>query len=413
MIYLDTETCGLHGPIVLIQYANGNDGEVKMHSPWKEPIIDTLKIIEEIVYDPEGVVGFNLAFDWFHLCQMYTTLLLMKDSDAILEDCIEEYALAESAARLGPCLKPASALDLMLYARKGPYQSTMARDDISVRKVPTCLAWELAKELEARVVLKDIYFARRKDKKADKWKVLDIKDEEGHVDKNFKNVVLKFHPTSALKALAIDALNLDPNETLIYEKVSLPKKVYPNDKKRGFAPFATAWGSPGNWNGTWPDVIRHHIDHWTYNDLAREYAKLDVVYLQKLHTHFGFPALGDDDSILACMVGAVRWHGYALDKDNLIRLRNKAVEISQAAPTTPAKVKWYVNSLLDPTEELVIKGSTKKVLLEEISEMKADCTTCKGKGCEACKNEGTVVHPAAARAKACLDARKEIGRAHV
>jgi hypothetical protein len=377
-----------------------------MHSPWKSPIIDTLKIIEEIVFEPEGVIGFNLTFDWFHICQMYTTLLLMKDSDAYLEDCIEEYALNEAKARLGPCLKPKSALDLMLFARKGPYQSTMARDDIRIKRVPNCLAWELAKELETRVQLKDIYFARRKDKHAAKWKVLDITDEDGKVNKHFKNVVLKFSATSALKALATDALGLDPNDTMVFSQVSLPKKAFPHDKQRGFAPYATAWGSPGHWNHTWPDYIKHHIDHWTYNAMARTYAELDVIYLQKLRKHFGNPELGDDDSVLACMVGAIRWRGYPLDMDKLKKLREEAVIKSKAAPTTTKKVKWWVNQLMDPAEQLVIKGSTKKIILEEISDLLQGCPQCKEKGCDACNGKGTIRHPAADRAKACLEARK-------
>ncbi len=377
-----------------------------MWSPWEETILDTMKVLEEIINDPEGVVGFNLAFDWFHICKFYTTLLLMSDWNMVLKDCLLEFVENEPKARLGPCCKPKSALDLMLFARKGPYQSTMARKDIIIRRVPNDLAWELAKELEERIKLKDIYFARRKDKTAQKWKVLDCKDKEGRIDPNFKNVVLKFSATSALKALAIDALGLNPDDTLVYQSVSLPKKLYPNEKKRGYAPFALAFGSPSDWNGTWPDYIRFHVDHWTYNPLAREYAKMDVVYLQKLHSHFGQPPLGDDDSILACMVGAVRWRGFAIDRVKLKALLVEAKKTAVAAPTTTKKVKWWVNELMTPEEVLVLKGSTKKTLLEDIANAKAGCPHCKEQGCPICEHTGKVVHPAAVRARACLDARK-------
>lgn len=405
MIYLDTETVGLIGPIVLIQWAH-DDGEVQMFSPWKNTVLDTLKVLEEIIFDPEGICGFNLTFDWFHLCKMYTTLLLLKDHNAWLEDCVLEYALAEPQARFGLCCKPKAALDLMLFARKGPYQSTMKRDPIRIKRVPTSLAWEVARVLEEKVKLKDIYFGKRKDKKADKWKVIDIKDIEGKINTDFKDIELKFAPTSALKALAIDALGLDPNETLIYEKVSLPKKLFPNDKRRGYAPFALAHGEPGNWKETWPDYLHFHNNHWAYNDLAREYAKLDVVYLQKLRAHFGNPPLGDDDSELACAVGAIRWRGYNLDLEKIKILRDKAIIQEKAAPTAPSKVKWWVSEKLDETEKLVMKGSTKKVILEEISKMRADCKDCKGEGCDKCENKGHIPHPAAERAQASLDARK-------
>ena len=94
--------------------------------------------------------GFNLTFDAFHLCQMATTLLLMSDMSAILEDCIDEYAAREPEGRDGPCFKPVRALDLMLHARKGPYQSTMNRGDIRIRRVPSPLSYLLAAELDRR-----------------------------------------------------------------------------------------------------------------------------------------------------------------------------------------------------------------------------------------------------------------------
>ena len=65
VVTLDTETCGLHGMAVLIQYA-WDDGEVNLHSPWTVPIIDTLKLIESFL-ECDGIIGFNLAFDFFHL----------------------------------------------------------------------------------------------------------------------------------------------------------------------------------------------------------------------------------------------------------------------------------------------------------------------------------------------------------
>ena len=406
MIHFDTETCGLHGPIVFLQWAE-DDGPVNLYSPWKEPIIETLKLIEYLVEHKGGVCGFNLAFDWFHICQFYTTLLLLNDSNAILEDCIEEYALKEPEARLGPCLKPVTALDLMLFARKGPYQSTMKRDPIRVRRVPTALAWQVAAELEKRVVIPDIQFARRKDKHAPKWRIIDLKDSEGKPNKDFKDIELKFYPTSALKALAADALKIPPEDILKFDSVSVPKQMCPVDKKRGYAPYALAFGKPGDWNGTWPQYVKYHSDHWTYNQLARTYGSNDVIYLQRLYHHFGDPPPGDDDSILACMVGAVRWHGYRLDSSKLLALKNEAETKKSTIPTAPAKVKWYVTQAMDETEKLVMQGSTKKQILEAVSKMLADCV-CLGEkpDCEICKGTGTIPHPAAARAADCLAARK-------
>ena len=95
MYYFDTETCGLHGPTVLIQYAK-DDSEINLHSVFYEPIKDTLDLIETLTY--EGVIGFNLSFDWFHLCQTYTTLELL-DPNAYPIDIVEEYAIKEKEGK--------------------------------------------------------------------------------------------------------------------------------------------------------------------------------------------------------------------------------------------------------------------------------------------------------------------------
>ena len=235
------------------------------------------------------------------------------------QNIIDELAELEPLGRDGPCLKPVTACDLMLVARRGPYQSTMDRGDIRVKKVPTALAWKLAAELEKRVHLSPIYFARRKDKTASQWTIMDREDEDGEMDENFKDIVLKFAPSSALKALAVDALKIPPEDILRFGDIDVDEKLYPVEV--GYAPFAKAIGHEGNWRGAWPEVIAFHITHWGFDDKARLYAEKDVDYTRRLYKHFGSPSLGDDDSILACMVAAVRWRGFNVDLEKIRKLR--------------------------------------------------------------------------------------------
>lgn len=361
-LYFDCETAGLHGPCTLVQFAVG-DGPVVLHEPWREPIVETIRLFEMFANHPGGVVGFNLSFDWFHVCQMYTTLLLMQDSSKYLEDCIEEYAQNEPAGRDGPCLKPVAAHDIMLFARKGPYQSTMDRGDIRIRRVPTQLAWLLAKELETRIPLSDIYFAKRKDKFAPRWKVFDLEDADGDPITDFKDVVCNFAPSSALKVLAADALNLKADTILLFADIE--PQIFPEEI--GYAPFALAVGKPNKWKGAWPSIINHHIDHWAYHKLAREYAEKDVVLTRALYKHFGCQPLGDDDSELACMVGAVRWRGFSINVEGIKTLKKEAQDRVTKVPTAPEYVKRYINEVLTPEDKLVMKTSTKKVLLEELA----------------------------------------------
>ena len=436
-VYFDTETCGLHGMAVLIQYAQG-DGDIHLYSPWTNPISETLKLIESFTNCKGGVVGFNLTFDWFHICKLYTVFSLWHDKEAIPEDIIDELAELEPDARDGPCLKPVTALDLMLHARKGPYQSTMDRSDIRIKKVPTPIAWQLASELERRIPLKDIYFARKKDKNAAKWNVYDINDEDGVMNPDFKDIVLKFAPSSALKALAVDTGIAKAEDVLTFGDVEVESEWYPEEY--GYAPFAKAVGTRHNWKGAWPEKIRHHISHWTYNERARVYATDDVKYTRGLYKHFNSPERGDDDSVLACMVGAVRWKGFKVDLVKLRALKEKAFKMIADTPTAPEPVRYFVQEFLSETQKLVLKNSTKKVLLEEIAKFEIPCKQCNGDGeiefeekeinpylveefdapvtllqtritgggkkdCPCCEGAGKISHPAAKRAKAVLDAR--------
>ena len=168
-VYLDSETCGLHSMMVLLQYAE-EEGPIQLHEVWRRPIRETLRLIEWLT--EHTVVGFNLSFDWFHIAKTYT-IFRLADPDWIPREHINEIALLEPKGQDGPCVKPACALDLMLHSRKGPYQSLMAREDIRIKRVPSALAYALAAELEGRVQLDNIYFARSADPNAPKWQVFD------------------------------------------------------------------------------------------------------------------------------------------------------------------------------------------------------------------------------------------------
>lgn len=389
-IYLDTETCGLHGMPVLLQTAKG-DGEIQLYSLWKHKIQEVLDYLEEVILNPGGVIGFNLAFDWFQLSKIYTTFLMGRDKygkDIYPEDYVEDLAVIEADARDGPCIKPYHAFDLMLHARKGPYQSLMNRDDIRIRRVPTALAWELAKELDKRIPLHDIYFARSKNKGVEKFKVYDVKDEDGNNITDFKDIVCKFSPSTALKALAVHALKVKEEEVLKFADIEC--NAYPEEF--GYAPFALSVGEPSHWNDAWPEKIRFHITHWGYNDLARRYAQNDIVYTRGLYHEWNRPAMDDHDSILACQVASVRWRGLKVNIDQIKNLREEAIITSNSCVKAGEKVKNYLKEVMNAEEYLTIQESTKKIILEDIRDNWA-------------ADDGGV-HPAATRAREVLEARK-------
>lgn len=413
-IFFDTETVCLEGPIVLIQYSIGY-GEVVLVEPWKEPFKKTLELIEKFCSHEDGVIGFNLVFDWFQICKLYTMwdLFCKKHPERINnlpEDYINELGILEKEARDGPCCKPVTCHDVMLHARKGPYQSVMKRKSIIIKKVPNALAYPLAQKLETLIPLNNIYFAKRADKHLPKWSIDEVKD---HPD--FKNLVLRFKPSSALKALAVDALGI--KEAVTFGDISLSKKAFPSTKKKetlAHAPFALAvapnYFKTKNWGNSWPSKIRFHINHWKHNSAARKYAETDVIYTRELYKYFGEPELGDDDSELTCLVGAARWRGYAIDIERIKQLRREALIKKNAAPKDSRKVREYICESLGPIERLIIKDSTKKIILEEIAKWEPEECDCVMKGmplfnCANCNGTGVVKHPASIKAQAVLDAR--------
>lgn len=401
MLFYDTETVGFHGFAVLIQHAV-DDGEIKLFNIWKEPVIDTLELLEWMC--AQEMCGFNLVFDHFHLSKLYTTWSELP-GDWVPEEHIEEIAIAEEKARLSPlCIKPKSCCDLMLLSKKGKYQSLMPRKDIKVRRVPNQLCQLLQEELEKRVALDGIYFSKRKDPNAPQWSIRDNKNKEGEVDPAFKDIVLSFAPSGSLKVLAEHVLGA--KNVLKFVDIEIAKSMRP--KEFGYAPFALAVGKPGKWNGAWPEVIQHHIDHWAYNRLAREYAKNDVVYTRLLYHHFGDPEAGDVDSELACMVASVRWRGFKLDLPALKIQRDLAIAAKASTPTAPGVVKAYLHEVMTLEERIVLLKGTAALILISIAGEAIEDDNHNVIGWDWGWMKDGEPHPAAVRAKEVLDARRAI-----
>lgn len=374
MLYLDTETCGLHGFAVLIQYAI-DDGPIMLFEPWCNPVQDTIDLIE--MFLEHEICGFNLAFDAFHICKLYTTFILINQRNKHPEDLIPEIVEAEERARFSNvCIKPKGCLDLMLLARRGKLQSLMAREDIRIKRVPTSMSWSLARELEARIQFDNIYFAKQKDKNAPRWKIYDVKKDDGTIDPDFKTIKLKFRASGALKNLARHAFKL--GEPVLFRDIEVDRQFLPAEF--GFAPFAKAvyWARDHRakcYNkrcasrfGAWDKVIREHIIHWRFNSEARKYAENDITLTRRLHLeYFNNAPAGDDDSELAWCVAACRWHGYAVDIEALKSLRTAARLKITNTPTSPAVALKYLKQVVTDPAELMVLKSTKRKILEEMT----------------------------------------------
>jgi hypothetical protein len=413
--YIDSETIGFHGLATLLQYAF-EDGPVVLHNLWDVPAKDTLALIEEFMR--HTLCFFNATYDMFHICKIYTMFRLLPPDAIPGELPVEVLAQAEMDGRDGPCLKPKNVICLMLHSRKGKFQSLMSRHDIRVTKVPTILCKPLADELEKRIELDGILFAGRANQNAPKWGIYDRikRGKEDQVDPNFKDVTLKFKPNRGLKYLAQHCLGLDPT----YHSF---KEVYPVRQHKltelGHVPFALGlsnaekewkvFDKQGKLKGyAWPALLKGDIEHWRNNLEAREYGGDDVTYTRLLDEYFEFPEAGDDDSVLACMVSAVRWHGFTIDIDQINLLLRKSLSVLEASPVNinkPAQVKAYIRHVMDESEATLIDKSTKKANLEKIRSKYVvprdaldptlcdePCHDCKG-SCKCVRCGGTGLEP--------------------
>ncbi len=371
-IFLDTETCGYHGPIVLLQYAK-DDGPIEMHSVWELHVNEVLEHLEYI--SRNAVTGFNLAFDWFHIIQMYTTLRVYKDRGYSLNLLdIESYADCEEEARDYCCIRPAAACDIMLQARQTHYQSLMDRNNIYIRKVPRQIAPLLMQWLNVNLPFDPIYFERMLDHDQHGcWRIQERKD------KDFVNIYVRFAPSTRLKALAKHALGVE--DPILLHDIQLDDYWHPLEL--GYAPFANAitrlskWTKKGKkkffgkWKGSWPSRIEKHIEYWGYHPRARQYASDDVDYTRRLYYHFGSPEPGDVDSDLACMVGAVRWKGFKVDIagiQNLLDTAKQSLEYEPGkyTPKASTAARRWIADCMEEADRAALPESTDKEALKEL-----------------------------------------------
>jgi len=370
--YVDTESCGYFSPTILIQtykepYSDYKPvpidiNNVSIHNIFKTPVKDTVNLIEDITNN--YIIGFNLSHDWFHLSRTYNILKLLPQNkvpdprDILdLEDTDE--------AHDNYCLKPNGSLDLMIYGRNNELQATMKQKDIIIRRVPKILAVSLVKELEQRIVIPKLYFAKRKGDCV--WQIKELqngttkeitpqemKNQEKYgilIDPSFVNIRLSFHPSTGLKPIL---------KYLLGKEIDLIENLIPVPKVTEFSWYPSS--------GKWINVIHDHIWAWTNDKRRLKYAANDVVYLKDLLIYFKSPInhIIDSDlnynSMLACLAGSLHWKGFQIDLDKLkkqISVNQEIVDknLSLINFNAPKEVIEFLTHVATDFEKVMITSS--------------------------------------------------------
>lgn len=382
---LDTETLGLHGLPVLLQYAEYPKGDVQVMHLWTEQMSRVVNLIELFV---DGrVVAHNLRFDWFMLSKMYGLMrhLLAQGYHGpllqVFRDNPQAVIDAEFAASKGQCLKPRAAIDTLILAQRGEAQAAvMDSKPIYVRRVPRSLSENIRAELESRTNLPWILFANRADQEAPKWSICDRKDEEtGEIEQSWVDLKMSFSPSNGLKPLARFLLG--------YEEPANFQDIAPAEFpiEEGFAPYVSLISSAEKgWlyqdKKTWPLLVEDHVRHWATNADAMAYAIEDIKMLRGLYEFFGAQT-DDSDSMLACQVASVRIKGFDANLDKMAEQRAKSIKIVEGAKlnvNSPPQVRGFIAEALDEMEQFIIaKGCDSKVIdqikLEFILDEEEEC----------------------------------------
>ncbi len=357
--FFDTESIGFFSPTVLIQYAVG-DGEPIIHNIFNENVQSTLSLIEDMCAN--NVIGFNLAHDWFHLSRTYGVLSQLPK--LVPPKILDIYDIEnESVCHDKYCLKPNGSLDLMLYGRTHEFQATMNQKDIVIRRVPRILAEILVKELERRIKIPKLYFAKREGNQV--WKIKNLHmgtakeiipedltsiakgDSTIKIDSNFVNLKLSFYPSTGLKPIVKYTLD---------KEIDLIENMLPFKKPIEYSWFPSS--------GQWLDAAAEHIYGWSTDKRRIKYAKDDVVYTRDLFRYFKSPyeAIGEYNSMLACMVGAIHWKGYVIDLNEAqIQLKEQLSITKKCSKevnfNSPSQVLKYLRDKANPIEETLITNS--------------------------------------------------------
>lgn len=399
-VFMDTESFGLYGATILIQYQIENES-IKILDVFNSEPLEVINLIESFV--DCDLIGFNLTHDIFHMARTLNIMTCYLLEFGNVKVTVSRYKFIErkygdpSLPERGEtsiydlCFKPKRVTDLMLIGRQGVFQATMNQKPVTLRKIPKIKAEELIEALLENVEIPKLFFGRKGGIPV--WKIKQLHwvrtpdyetlhqvtpEEWSKYKKNpvenyleishdLVDLELAFQPSTSLKAICEFELGLEVHE---YDFPISPSY------ESGYHPI-------GNQE---EELLQEAIDVWENDPIQRKYAWNDprftrevwnyiVCKEQGLEWYEGMDYLISEydleasrmDSELACLVGNCYWSGYSIDRELVSRIKKerlvKEIEYSNKIEyNSRTKVLAWLHEVCSPMMRVMVKGTSKEVL---------------------------------------------------
>ena len=305
LIFVDTETVGLAGPCMLIQYAEGTNGEIKYIKAQQE--LDKVKEFETLIDDPNiTVCAYNAPFDIAVLYRTFTNRTERLKCNVL---CLQNHAKLKHP--LG----------------KFTFQRTGERAIASLKRIPAEIAEDISdyitKQLQKQVP-KEVTV---------KGSIHKCTDKKNKLLPQFKNLSFSITANFRLKTL----MKYYGHEVQQIEDVwPIPKKGTEKTHDPSFQKEAHE------------EVMKQCTAILNYDDPRAEnfwkYATDDVKYIQELYLKLGSPEPDYNDSV-SHIVGFTYHYGFELDTDILNKMKKDCEEFMKECENMPFNINSSVQKL--------------------------------------------------------------------
>jgi len=327
-VWLDTETAGLCGPVVSVQYSI-NDGPIKIVFPFENP--ESVLELEKLLYDPETVIiGFNLIFD---LYKLYETFHQLHGID-----------IRSREAEIMPFR--CSCIDLMIRAKQHKVFNILSagKKIVKLKKIPEKFQEKITEHVE-KLLAKNIKLPIKLGKKLSK-------------DKENKSVTVTYSIESSGKLKEIMRLLGEKTDQIeeVLELAQFPEKI--------FIP-----GGELAYEEEYKRLYRNNLKRLQEDERATEYAKNDIKFLKILYKELGNLEPNEQDSAV-CVVAYTQYRGFEIDRElaqqEKERLEKLLQETRIKTPFNPGsskqRLEYLKANLVDRELAKLLKKANKETM---------------------------------------------------